>query len=119
MAPTILDFANVEIPAEVQGRSLKPLLQTDAEDWRDSFFYEHWFNARGRIAPSEGVRTSRWKYCRYLVLGEEQQGTARWEELFDLDVDPHEKVNLADNPSYAAQLEQMRSQWREWREKAR
>ena len=119
MAPTILDFANVEIPAEVQGRSLKPLLRTDAEDWRDSFFYEHWFNARGRIAPSEGVRTSRWKYCRYLVPGEEQQGTARWEELFDLDVDPHEKVNLADNPSYAAQLEQMRSQWREWREKAR
>ena len=120
MAPTMLDFAGLEIPNRVQGVSLKPLVeQGEDDDWRDSFFYEHWFTAGGEIVPSEGMRTVRWKYCRYLVPGQEAEGVARWEELFDLSVDPHETVNLAADPRYAEQLAAMRQGWAVWREKAK
>ena len=91
MAPTILDFAGIQPPKKIQGVTLKPLVAGEqAEEWRESFFYEHWFTANGRIVPSEGVRNSRWKYGRYLVPDRIEDGESRWEELFDLRSDPHE-----------------------------
>lgn len=116
MAPTMLDFAGIEIPDAMQGRSLKTLVAGETpESWRTSFFYEHWFNAGGRIAPSEGVRDQRWKYARYLFPGEEASGETRWEELYDLQADPHETVNLANQPRYANELARLRSAWKQWR----
>ena len=84
--------------------------------WRSAFFYEHWFTARGLIVPSEGYRDHRWKYGRYLVPGEEAQGTSRWEELYDLHTDPNETINLAEMPEYQDQLKRVRTEWAEWRE---
>ncbi len=120
MAPTILDFASVDLPEKMQGRSLAPIVQGDApENWRQSFFYEHWFTAGGRIAPSEGVRDQRWKYARYLVPEEIEAGESRWEELYDLQVDPHETTNLASDPRYAEILEKQREAWAAWRQRVK
>lgn len=120
MAPTILDYAGIEPPEPMQGVSLKPLVGTESPaTWRDSFFYEHWFSAGGQIAPSEAVRDQRWKYARYLVPGQEAEGTARWEALYDLAVDPHETVNLAGDARFAGQLERMRREWARWRVEVR
>lgn len=116
MAPTILDFAGIEAPERMQGVTLKPLVDGgQPKSWRDSFFYEHWFTAGGRIVPSEGVRDQRWKYGRYLVPAKIEQGESRWEELFDLKSDPNETVNLAADPAYADVLEQQRAAWKQWR----
>ncbi|MEM8734326.1 MAG: sulfatase [Planctomycetota bacterium] len=116
MAPTILEYAGVVPPERMQGTSLKQLVQGDEpEQWRKSFFYEHWFTAGGRIVPSEGVRDERWKYGRYLEPEQIEEGGSRWEELFDLKIDPNETVNLADNPAYAEVLQQQRAAWKEWR----
>lgn len=117
MAPTILDYAGVTPPDAMQGASLKPLVQGESQQqWRESFFYEHWFTANGRIVPSEGVRDTRWKYGRYLVPEKIEEGEARWEELFDLQADPNETVNLAANPAYEDVLEKQRAAWLQWRE---
>lgn len=117
MAPTILDFAGIQPPEAMQGVTLKPLVAGGKpEKWRESFFYEHWFTANGRIVPSEGVRDSRWKYGRYLVPEKIEQGESRWEELFDLKSDPNETVNLANDPAYANVLEKQRSAWAAWRQ---
>ncbi len=120
MAPTMLDYAGVSAPEPMQGVSLKPLIEGETPDsWRASFFYEHWFTANGQIVPSEGVRDRRWKYARYLEYGQEAEGTMRWEELFDLSVDPHETVNLAGDPRYVEQLERLRGEWASWRRDVR
>jgi len=120
MAPTICDLAGVEAPQSMQGKSLKPIVHGESpEDWRDAFFYEHWFNANGKIAPSEGVRDQRWKYARYLKLDGIEAGESRYEELYDLETDPHETVNLTDDPRYAGVLEKQRASWKAWREKAK
>jgi len=88
LAPTILELAGAPVPAAMQGRSLVPLLQGRCTRWRQEFFYEHLFRHR-RIPQSEGVRTRRWKYVRYLL----PEGP--YEQLFDLETDPHELHDLA------------------------
>ena len=120
MAPTILGFAGITPPTVMQGQSLRPLLDGEPpSNWRESFFYEHWFNAGGLIVPSEGVRDQRWKYARYLTPSTLESGETQGEELFDLKSDPNETVNLASHPAYADVLQQQRTAWKTWREQAK
>ncbi len=120
MAPTILSYAGIEAPDGMQGASLKSLAEgAEPIDWRQAFFYEHWFTANGLIVPSEGYRDQRWKYGRYLVPGQEAEGEMRYEELYDLKVDPAETTNLAAMPQYQSQLDRVRSEWARWRQAIR
>ena len=120
VAPTLLDYAGVDVPDVMQGESLRPLADgEDPDRWRTEWFYEHHFEAGGRIPPSEGGRSERWKYARYLMPGDLEEGTARWEELYDLSVDPHETTNLAADPAHAATLADRRAAWARWRERVK
>ena len=113
IAPTILDYAGVEIPAAIQGRSLVRVVDGDESNWRNDWYYEHTYNTsppRSPIAKTEGVRTTRWKYTRYPDHDLEQ--------LFDLKSDPHEQTNLAKNPDFAATLDRLRARCEELRRQA-
>lgn len=102
LAPTILDLAAVRPPATMQGRSLVPWLRGERPaDWRTGFFYELLFD-HPRIPKCEGLRTERWVYVRYF----EQDPV--YEELYDLENDPHEERNLATDPAFARVLERLR-----------
>lgn len=101
IAPTLLDLVGLKPAETMQGRSLVPLLHGKDVPWRDAVFYEHLFE-RHNIPKSEGVRTERWKYLRYF----EQKPV--YEELYDMQTDPHEEHNLAKDPDYAAKLAEMR-----------
>src|SRR5690606_25686218 len=94
-APTIVSLAGVEPPPGMQGASLVPWLRGEAPEWRDAFFYEH-HTLPSIIPPSEGVRTSDWKYIRWI------QREPEVEELYDLRNDPHERNNLAGEDSAQA-----------------
>ena len=103
IAPTIIELAGLKVSERIQGRSLLPLLRNEEPEWRSDFLCEHFFQSRKhRIPPSEGVRTERWKYIRYF----EQQPV--YEELYDLQNDPMETVNLLGDPQYAVELKQLR-----------
>jgi arylsulfatase A-like enzyme len=104
LAPTILDLAHVAAPPEMQGKSLAPLIEGREVPWRDRFFYEYRF-WHPKIPLSEGVRTTRWKYVRYISV----QPVA--EELFDLEHDPLERHNLAADPAAKGQLDSLRAEW--------
>jgi arylsulfatase A-like enzyme len=106
LAPTMLHWAGVSVPPQMQGRSLVPLLEGEAQvDWRTSFFYEHHYGPK-IIPPSEGVRTQRWAYIRWIAPNPVT------EELYDLQADPLEKDNLATDPKYAIVMQEMRDAWR-------
>lgn len=111
LAPTILALAGAPIPEQMQGESLLPLIQGYQTSWRREFFYEHLFGPP-RIPASEAVRDQRFKYIRYV------QSDPLYEELYDLEADPHEARNLAPLPEYGAKLEQMRRRWQLWHERA-
>ena len=112
IAPTILELAGLKTPQKMQGRSLVPLLSGQETEWRTDFFYEHLFE-HPKIPKSEGVRTERWKYIRYF----EQQPV--YEELYDLENDPHESRNLVSDPGYARELDQLRKRCSELIQKAK
>jgi arylsulfatase A-like enzyme len=104
LAPTMLAMAGIPAPASTQGRDLGPLLRGDKpENWRDEFFYEHLFEHKG-IPKSEGVRTGRWAYWRYLGVDESE---AEW--LYDLATDPAQTRNLAREAGAATVLGELRA----------
>lgn len=108
LAPTMLALAGVDVPSRMQGRSLLPVLhgQTPA-DWRTEFYYEHHFIPpwEGMSIPrNEAIRTPRWKYIQYI------DSKPLFEELYDLDTDPLETVNLAGRPEHAERMESFRRQ---------
>jgi len=107
-APTMLALAGVAPPPRMQGRSLLPLVANQhPADWRAEFFYEH-HTFPNIIPPSEGVRTERYAYIRWL----NEQPLI--EELFDLKTDKLEGHNLAGDPQCANTLAQLRARWEKY-----
>lgn len=95
-APTLLDLCGVAIPKEMQGVSIRPLLQGAApDDWRRSILY-HYYEEPGphNVAAHYGVRTGRYKLIRFYLA------VKAW-ELYDLEKDPHELENVYEDPKYA------------------
>ena len=100
----MLDFAGIEQPKKLTGRSLKPLSTGQAvTQWRDHLVLENHMDqaaAVGDIRPTvQGrlVRTERYKYCVY------SQGDRR-ESLVDLQTDPGETKDLARDPGHRQTL---------------
>jgi len=88
IAPTMLEIGRVAIPAEMQGRSLDPLLKGNTKNWRKSFLSEYFEEPQQRRTPSwQAVRNERWKYIHYTDL----EGM---DELYDLKADSFEMKNL-------------------------
>ena len=85
-APTFLEIAGLEIPAEVQGRSLMALFKGKAEGWRESLYYSYSEFGEHRVPQHFGVRTARHKLM-YFPRSKE------W-NLFDLKTDPNEMKSV-------------------------
>ncbi len=108
IARTLLELAGAQIPLSMQGKSLVPLVQGRNPSWRDEWFYDHLYGHGGKIPMSEGIRTERWKYIRYI------DQNPVYEELFDLKNDPFEEHNIVPNRRYTAILEQLRERNQAW-----
>ncbi|MCU0915722.1 MAG: sulfatase-like hydrolase/transferase [Planctomycetes bacterium] len=103
LLPTLCDFAGIETPAGLPGRSLRPLAEGKAvQDWRDFVVSE---SQNGRM-----LRTDRFKYCLY-------DSGERREQLTDLQDDPGEMKNLAEVPACKTNLDQHRRRLRDWVQK--
>ncbi len=107
LAPTFLSLAGVEIPACTQGRDLSQLVQGKSLPWREEWFYSHLYPS-SRIPKSEGIRTDRWSYIRWI------DRDPVYEELFDLRNDPHNIHNLAGSKQHERQLNALRERWEAW-----
>jgi arylsulfatase A-like enzyme len=102
-AETFLDAAGVKIPADMQGKSLRPLLAgTTPADWRNSFYY-HYYEYPGvhDVRKHYGVVTDRYKLVHF--YGNDLD---YW-ELFDREKDPAELTNYYQNSEYSEQREQL------------
>jgi choline-sulfatase len=102
MMSTLCELAGIRIPADRKGISLAPILKGQKQHRQHNYVASEWYSEWGyTISPGRMIRTSRYKYTRYL------EGNG--EELYDLKIDPGEKVNLAINPEYHRILEQHRT----------
>jgi arylsulfatase A-like enzyme len=144
LAPTILKLAGGEPSPSFQGKDLSPLLKDPKAKVRDMIFAErnwHDYAARGRAArsgrskyirnddrdrpltpPADAVRSPSFRALRRLRDAGELTPAQRAcfvaprpaEELYDLEADPHELHNLADDPKYAGVLDEMRRALSAW-----
>lgn len=102
-APTLLDAAGVPVPADIQGRSLAPLLAGKDVEWRESFYYHYYeYPQPHRVRPHYGVRTERYKLVYYPTVNE-------W-ELFDLKSDPRELKSVYAEPARAGVVAKMKAE---------
>lgn len=91
-APTFLEVAGLDIPKEIHGRSLVPLMTGQDVQWRKSLYYAYYEYGEHRVPRHFGVRTERYKLIHF-------PDTDEW-NLFDLKTDPHELRSVHDLPEY-------------------
>lgn len=110
LLPTLLELAGIEAPADLDGRSLVPLLRGELEAPRVAYLesdVKMFAENRRREVPGvagviRGLRTDRFK----LLLHTTRRGSRV--ELFDLRADPGETRDLAADPAYASELVTLR-----------
>lgn len=102
--PTILDYCGIEIPEQVQGNSLRPLMEEKKTKWRN-------YNVCERTYPHKGNYVCRMitngKY-KYVFYSDGPDG------FYDLTKDPKELENLIENKSYKPELNKLKKELRKW-----
>ncbi|MDL2322459.1 sulfatase [Bacteroidales bacterium OttesenSCG-928-A17] len=100
-APTFLDAAGVDIPEEMPGKSLLPLLKQEKVQWRDHLYYHFYdYPAVGLVRKHDGVSDGRYKLIHWYGEGYQDDATIDSWELYDLKADPVEVKNVYGNPKY-------------------
>jgi len=133
---TILDYAEIPIPQEASGRSLRQILEGRPVRWRDALFGAA-YPATARVAGNAGAeayalyaRTARWKYIDFIRDVRRARGIDRLrthhaltqfptrgqgvEQLFDLNADPYERRDLSAHTEYKHVVEELRSKTLDW-----
>ena len=90
--PTIADLARLDPPNELEGVSLRPLLENPDLEWERPAFTQTLFVD----VPGYSVRTKQWRFVEWGIKGE--AGI----ELYDQQLDPREMHNLAASEEHAA-----------------
>ena len=95
VAATFLDAAGIEFPDYMEGQSLLQLLDDPDTDWRDHFFYSYFYEPPYPTPTSFALVTDRYKLI---------ETTWKGMELYDLQSDPREQRNLANDLDHAKTL---------------
>src|SRR5581483_2030916 len=111
--PTLVQLCGLRDPGYLDGQSLAALIN-DPDSSSSGVACTQVERRQRGASPFMGrsVRTPRWRYTEW------KDGRAG-AELYDHDRDPGEMANLANDPSYASQLEELRKLLRERFQSAR
>ncbi len=99
LVPTMGDLLGMPVPENVEGTSWVPLLADPSRPWKQAAF-----TVFGNAGEYNSVRTKRHRYTEWQHKGD------LIKELYDLQQDPWETVNLADRPDVADIQRQLASQ---------
>jgi len=99
--PTLCALTTAEGDASVEGQDLGPLWRGERDSVRSSLFLTYEDKMRS-------VRDARFKLIRYPLIDHLQ--------LFDLELDPHEIVDLAREPGHQGHVERLWKELERWQE---
>jgi len=97
--PTVCELVGAAIPGGLDGKSLKPVIEGKSSGVRDTLLLAY-------REVQRAVRDSRWKLIRYPQVNVTQ--------LFDLQTDPDEMTNLADQPQNAERIKSLTTELERW-----
>ncbi|MEO0413856.1 MAG: sulfatase [Verrucomicrobiota bacterium] len=107
IGPTFMTAAGMEVPDEVHGVAMQPVLGGEVPaDWRKDLLYQYFDGGtpenRGayNMPRHEGVRDARYKLISFYDHD-------AW-EFYDLDLDPRELSNRINDPKYQSEIERMK-----------
>ncbi len=108
------DFAGLEYPNSMQGRSFRKNLQGQTpEDWRKHAYYRYWEHSKDRPGHF-GIRGQRYKLAFYYGNGLEKDDSnsevPQFWEFFDLKEDPNELHNAYSLPRYQEIIKDMKAE---------
>jgi arylsulfatase A-like enzyme len=96
--PTVVDLVGVDSPANLDGKSLAPIIRGEGESFRDTVFLAY-------KDVQRAVRHGDWKLIRYPQVNVTQ--------LFNLADDPHEANDLSGDPAYKGVVDELHARLRE------
>jgi arylsulfatase A-like enzyme len=111
-APTLLDYAGVEIPGDMQGVSFRDLVSGKTDEFREAVYYTYYeYPGAHSVKRHYGVANQRYKLMHFYYDIDE------W-EMYDLETDPNEMTNVYGKPEYSdvqkemhAKLEELRAHY--------
>jgi arylsulfatase A-like enzyme len=93
--PTVCSYLNIEKPTSSEGKNLLEAINNPKKVFRENMYYKY-------RDIQVAVRThDNWKLIKYNVTGVEHT------QLFNLNKDPYETKNLAENPKFEQKLKEM------------
>ena len=110
---TLIDIAGGKVPADMQGRSILPILKGETpDDWRKAHYYHYYEHpSEHNVMRHYGITTDKYKLIHFYYDMDD------W-ELFDLEKDPNEMHDVYNDPAYAEvqadlhkQLEELRAKY--------
>ncbi|MDB6026548.1 MAG: Sulfatase [Verrucomicrobiales bacterium] len=99
--PTLADFCGIKPPTNLEGKSLRPLLDNPKAKWDLPAYTQQVRSTGDRQIMGYTVRNERWRYTEW---DEGKLGA----ELYDHNKDEHELRNLAKDPKYAKTIADMK-----------
>ena len=102
--PTILDYLGRDVPADIDGRSLRPFVEGAPDDGAPGFCERTYAKSRN---IQRMICTNEWKY-----VFASHKGHPR--ELYHMAEDPHEMTNRIDEPGCQKVRKELHERLREW-----
>jgi uncharacterized sulfatase len=100
--PTLADLCGLPVPADLPGRSLRPLLDNPTQPWKQGALTQvRRGDKKTGGFPGYALRTERYRYIEW-------DGGNRGAQLYDHEADPHELHNLADDPKHAGTVAELK-----------
>ncbi|GHA21940.1 putative sulfatase [Devosia pacifica] len=132
--PTLTELAEIAAPEWLRGTSLRPLVAGESESIRDELFAE--VTCHAAAEPMRSIRRGAWLFMRrfdgaeFRILPNVDDGDAKtlmrshgWhkqapdrEALYNSVLDPHEQVNLVNDPDYSDIVADLRDRLEKWME---
>ncbi len=101
----MIELAGADVPEDMQGISFVPLLNNEDAEWRESFMYEYFQESYAPgFVTATGVRNKRYKYIEYPDMIHDIN------ELYDLEKDPGEMINLIESTDHLTVRAEMKAE---------
>jgi len=109
LSATALEFAGIDQPSTIQGKSLVPMVSGEKNKIRSAALIEYFSNEKPFPWTAQldyrVILSNEYKYIKWLRYDEA--------ELYNLKTDPYEQKNLIKDPSYQKLIEEMHGQLQE------